>query len=196
LVEKIQFYTDKNKQLLFSKYLQIMPFRRAQFRLLGDCSRDEVQSLPDLVRFNAQHNGDYLFSSQEKVKGDGDNFVHVTYRDLEVAMERCSARLLADLHGVHVARIDEEGKTQKSEAVALFLESGLALFVYLVALLSMRVPVGQDKPTIGLALTAYSQVAVLSARLGVAAVSHIVQSTGARTIITSQRLRRVVADAA
>ncbi|KAL7621049.1 hypothetical protein AAE478_008361 [Parahypoxylon ruwenzoriense] len=147
----------------------IMPkFRRAQFNVVGDISGDEVRSLPELIRFNAAHNGAHTFSYHLDHKDA--SLVRSSFEDLSNAVDYCAAELLGLLPEIQLAEVKEE-KLVTSKPVAIFLESGLNLFVHIAALLSIGVP-----------------VVVLSARLSVTAINHLLRETGAHTVITSQRL--------
>lgn len=119
------------------------------------------RSLPDLIQFNADHNPNHLFAIQAAKRGPETrtDLDQVTFRALHLAVIACQEWLATN---------DIEGKHEKP--VALLMESGLGLFIHLAALLSMEVP-----------------VLLLSARLGIAAIRHLVDKTGARAILVSQQ---------
>ena len=125
-------------------------FQRAPFNLLLDEKQetaDTIRSLPDLIHFNAVHNPHFLFCIQfnqskrgpvEKEIGE----INVTFSELATAIEQCCVWILSKVKGIHPARLISHGSVQKGPPVALFLESGVNLFVYMMALLTMNVPVG------------------------------------------------------
>ena len=125
-------------------------FQRAPFDLLLDesvATADTIRSLPDLIQFNAVHNAHFLFCVQFRQSKRGliekeVEEVHVTFSELATAIERCCVWILSKLGGIHSARLTSDGSVQKGPPVALFLESGVTLFVYMMALLTMNVPVG------------------------------------------------------
>ncbi|KAI1373464.1 hypothetical protein F4677DRAFT_462219 [Hypoxylon crocopeplum] len=143
-------------------------FRRAQFRMTADFSEDEVRSLPELIRFNATHNGTCTFSYHLN-QNDGPP-IETSFQGLYNAVENCISEIFNLLPGTQSARV-EEGKLITAEPVAIFLESGLNLFVHIAALLWVGIP-----------------VVVLSARLSATGVRHLLNETGAQTVLTSQRL--------
>ena len=125
-------------------------FERARFDLLLDqelATADTIRSLPDLIHFNAIHNPHMLFCIQlrQSLKPGLEKEVeevHVTFSELATALEQCCAWILSKVKGIHPARLTSNGSVQKSPPVALFLESGVTLFVYMMALLTLNVPVG------------------------------------------------------
>lgn len=124
-------------------------FQRAPFRLHLDekqATADTIRSLPDLIHFNAVHNPHFLFCIQfnqsksgpvEKIIGE----INVTFSELATAIEQCCVWILSKVKGIHSARLASDGSVQKGPPVALYLESGVTLFVYMMALLTMNVPV-------------------------------------------------------
>lgn len=129
-------------------------FERARFDLLLDqktATADTIRSLPDLIHFNATHNPNLLFCIQLKqsTKPGLDNEVEevrVTFSELAAALEQCCVWILSTVKGIHPAHLTSDDTVQKSPPVALFLESGVTLFVYMIALLTMNVPVGHCSP--------------------------------------------------
>ena len=125
-------------------------FQRAPFNLLLDAKHataDTIRSLPDLIHFNAIHNPHFLFCIQFKQSKRGPvekdiGEVYVTFSELATAIEQCCVWILSKVKGIHPARLTSDGSVQKDPPVALFLESDVTLFVYMMALLTMNVPVG------------------------------------------------------
>ena len=124
-------------------------FQRASFQLLpvpgskSDLVHD-IRSLPDLVHFNAVHNPDHVFCLQSKQSSDATrfDFTRVTFRQLAQAVERCCLWILANIKEVNAPTL-KDGILEKGPPIALFLESDIGLFVYLTALLSLNIPVGE-----------------------------------------------------
>ena len=125
-------------------------FQRAPFNLLLDGKRataDAIRSLPDLIHFNAVHNPKFLFCIQfnQSKRGPVEKEFeerYVTFSELAIAVEQCCVWILSKVRGIHSARLTSDGAVQKGPPVALFLESDVTLFVYMVALLTLNVPVG------------------------------------------------------
>lgn len=124
-------------------------FRRPPFQLLpipsdADAnSRDPSpnRSLPDLVLFDALHNPHHLFCLQTSQASGQIGFIPITYHQLAVAVENCCSWLLQTIPDAHAAKFDGEHHVQKASPVALFLESDVNLFIYIIALLSLNIPV-------------------------------------------------------
>ncbi|KAL2869078.1 uncharacterized protein BJX67DRAFT_387180 [Aspergillus lucknowensis] len=134
-------------------------FNRAALRLDEGLSADGVHSLPDLIQFNADHNPDYLFAIQEVKVNNQRQLERVTFRSLYHAVLACREWLSANCTVL-----------DSTKPVGVFMESDLGLFIYLSALLSLEIP-----------------VLLLSARLGPAAISHLITKTGAAAVLSSKR---------
>ncbi|PLN86966.1 hypothetical protein BDW42DRAFT_189877 [Aspergillus taichungensis] len=138
------------------------PFHRAPICLEeSKKGPNESHSLPDLIQFNADHNPDHLFAIQAAKRGPEPmlNLDQVTFRALHHAVLACREWLATNY-----------SKEKQNRPVAILMESGLGLFIYLAALLSMEVP-----------------VLLLSARLGTAAIHHLLGKTGCRAILVSHQ---------
>lgn len=125
-------------------------FERARFDLLLDqrpATADTIRSLPDLIHFNAIHNPNTLFCIQLKQLAENETEeIRVTFSELATAVEQCCVWILSTVKAVRPANLTSDGSVQKSPPVALFLESGVTLFVYMMALLTMNIPVGHYLP--------------------------------------------------
>lgn len=115
-----------------------MAFRRARFEILKDVSADGIRSAPGLIEFNAIHSGDHLFCLQQEARGHA--LQRVSYAQLWNAVRNCAAELSGGIATVKPARLVGE-MLEVTETVAIFLESGLGLFVHLMALMGLGVPV-------------------------------------------------------
>ncbi|KAI0905314.1 hypothetical protein F4823DRAFT_632972 [Ustulina deusta] len=144
-----------------------MAFRRARFEILKDVSADGIRSAPGLIEFNAIHSGDHLFCLQQEARGHA--LQRVSYAQLWNAVRNCAAELSGGIATVKPARLVGE-MLEVTETVAIFLESGLGLFVHLMALMGLGVP-----------------AVLLSARLSATAIRHLLQKTGAGVLLTSPR---------
>ena len=131
-------------------------FERPKFTLFLDQSAAEaeaIRSLPDLVLFNARHNPHGRFCAQTKQSKTPEQdfeIVEVTFLELAQAVERCCQWLLSNISEVHPARLVDNGEVRKGPPLALFLESDLTLFIYVVALLTLNIPVGTVRSSAGL----------------------------------------------
>ncbi|KAJ6069443.1 hypothetical protein N7499_011330, partial [Penicillium canescens] len=156
---------------LASEFLR--PFLQVSRDPVTDLSA--IQSLPDLIDFDADHNPDHVFALQEVRQGvNYVNLTPVTFSELKLAATTCAHLIRKRLPGgPSKATGGDESETRRP--VALFLESDINLFVHLAALLYLNIP-----------------VLVLSIRLNPVAISHLLGSTSAIAIIVSQRSQGTV----
>ncbi|KAI1762633.1 hypothetical protein GGR53DRAFT_500986 [Hypoxylon sp. FL1150] len=132
-----------------------------------------ISSLPDLVRFNARENPHHVFALQTEINHDqanetGEstyNVSQITFQHLETLVRRCVCWIR---NTVATPNSDEDFNTRSP--IALYLESDIGLFIYLVALLSIDVP-----------------VLLISARLSSPSVLHLLKETKAKRILVSRR---------
>ena len=126
-------------------------FKRPVFQLLpippdsdSESQRSLLRSLPDLVHFNAIHNPRHLFclqGSNSRNAPDKDDFIPMTYSQLGFAVENCCIWILQVIHNAHPATLKDGVSVQKAPPIALFLESDVGLFIYMIALLTLNIPV-------------------------------------------------------
>ncbi|KAL4915854.1 hypothetical protein BDW62DRAFT_203306 [Aspergillus aurantiobrunneus] len=133
-------------------------FDRAVLDLSDEPAEGSIQSLPDLIQFNAVQNPEHVFAIQQTKLDQGHHLQPVTFRALHHAISRCR-----DWIASHCT-------LDGTKPVGLFMESDLGLFIYLSTLLSLEIP-----------------VLLLSARLGPAALGHLITQTGATSILVSKR---------
>ena len=133
--------------------------------------RSSIRTLPELVEYNAQHNPNYLFCQQAQRSNDSLHLLSVTHAQLRDAVLQCQEWLQQTLKGLELQRLSGDGRSIKGSPVALFMESDVGLWIHLLALMGLGVP-----------------VVLLSARLSPTAISHLLASTGARSILASPRL--------
>ncbi|KAL8886462.1 MAG: hypothetical protein Q9215_005836 [Flavoplaca cf. flavocitrina] len=170
-------------------------FRRPSFQLLpipseADLnSRDPspIRSLPDLVLFDALHNPHHLFCLQTGQASGQLGFVPITYHQLAVAVDNCCSWLLQNIPETHVAKFDGEHHVQKASPVALFLESDVNLFIFITTLLTLNIPVSQQRSSQTLSQLILEQCVLLSIRLSSTAVRKLLLETGASAILVSSR---------
>lgn len=106
---------------------------------------DEIDGLPDLVKYNARENPTHLFCLQAKSRHEdhdapsrepGYSACRLTFAELERSVNACAHRL------GEVLGIEASGdQVQDERPVALYMESDLGLFLHLVALLGSDIPV-------------------------------------------------------
>ncbi|KAL8827908.1 MAG: hypothetical protein Q9191_002897, partial [Dirinaria sp. TL-2023a] len=129
-----------------------------------------IHTLLDLVDFNAVNNPDHVFCLQElKNKND----LHgLTCKDLADAVGKCTFRLMDEI-------VDQgRNANQKPDAVALLMASDVTLFIYLLALMRLDIP-----------------VALFSARLSPAAIAHLVEKIGVKSMIVTTHTSRSAKEA-
>ncbi|KAL7270283.1 putative NRPS-like protein biosynthetic cluster [Rhizina undulata] len=154
-----------------------LSFCRPKFELLSPIpDHDSIRTLPELLSFNARHNGDLLFGLQA-VKNIDDAPVRITYAQMQRAVERCMAWLAVNLEGLKRPEI-VDGKVVKTRAVGLLLASDIGVMIYLIALLALGVP-----------------VVTLSARLTPLAIAHLLKATSAGSLVVSARVSRAANEA-
>ncbi|KZV64745.1 acetyl-CoA synthetase-like protein [Peniophora sp. CONT] len=145
-------------------------FVRAHINLgFGLDTQEGVNSLPELVEFNAKHNPDHLFGVQlgscQTSSGR-----RITFAELSLAVERTAGWLVRS--GVTTGR---SSRTDEVAPVAILLGSDVGIFIYILALLRIGTP-----------------VLLLSARLTPVAIVHLVKATGPSTVLTSSQVARSV----
>ncbi|KAL2137586.1 hypothetical protein VTI28DRAFT_8981 [Corynascus sepedonium] len=119
-------------------------FRRPKFSALPQepkvAGKETVDSLLDLIEFNAEQNPDHVFCIQASVsRHDGSesaenasfNGRSITFRELGAAVSATAAWLSS------LRQLDQHGKPKP---LALYLESDVGLFFYLASLLSLDIP--------------------------------------------------------
>jgi len=136
---------------------------------------DNSWTLPDIVDFNAKHNPDSLFCYQKRKDSHETKMFAITHLALRNAVVSCQSWLVENIAGIR--RFEEQSGASSSgrRPIALFMESNVGLWVYMLALLGLDVP-----------------VLLLSARLGVIPVKHLLDKTNTRAVVVSPRLRTVL----
>lgn len=161
-----------------------IPEQRSTFRVANiDITNttpglDQIRTLPELIEFNSKYNPDHLFCIQAlKQPGNTYDLLRVTYDDFKQGILQCSKWILSNIKEVELPTSDGEN-VKKGRPIALFVESDLNLVLYLFSFLHLGVP-----------------VMLLSARLSPVAFKHLVDSTSAVAIVSSNRLSGFVAQA-
>ncbi|KAF4620377.1 hypothetical protein D9613_000452 [Agrocybe pediades] len=146
-----------------------MVFRRPHLNLGYTPDDPEgVDGLPELIEFNAKHNPDGVFCLQTRA-GEGSTPCQITFRELQSAVERCSAWLVAS--GSTEGR--KEGEKYPAP-VGILLGSDITIYIYIAALLRLGTP-----------------VLCLSARLTPVAIAHLLKATSAATILVNNQVARL-----
>ena len=113
-----------------------MPFCRPHLNLGYAPDRPEgVNSLPELIEFNAKHNPDHIFGLQIRA-GDDTTPCEITFEEFQHAVERASAWLVGT--GATAGRTKRDTPTPP---VGILLGSDIGIFVYMAALLRIGTPV-------------------------------------------------------
>jgi hypothetical protein len=122
-------------------------FKRARLDMRQAEKDQEIQTLPQLVEYNATHNPNYPFCLQAQKNFDHadtaieDRFIRITHQDVKFAILRCQKWLLKMIQSLHSPKIHAEDSVTKCAPVAVFMESDVGLFIYLMALVSLGCPV-------------------------------------------------------
>lgn len=148
-----------------------------------------LNSLPELVDFNAVNNAAHPFCIQAKPTPPFDT---ITHGEFKVAVSRCAAWLKENLP-LGPALMPKS--LTKMAPVALLMESDFGLVVHEFALMSLGVPVSlRRSPGQGTGKADVNsdkrirKPLVLSPRLPPVAIGALLQQTGATSFIVSQRL--------
>ncbi|KAF9023696.1 hypothetical protein BDZ89DRAFT_152077 [Hymenopellis radicata] len=100
----------------------------------GNDHPDGVNSLPELIEFDAEHNPDHIFGLQSRV-GDAPPF-EITIAKLQTAVENASGWLVQS--GATPGRTSRDTKVPP---VAILLGSDIGIFMYMAALNRLGTPV-------------------------------------------------------
>lgn len=151
-------------------------FQAATINLNQALASGSVQTILDLIDYNARVNPDACFCIQAHEPGSHQpqDDTHVTMHQLRAAIWRCSRDLRAHLIGIQSTDNNagpNEEAVVKPYPVALFMYSDLTLLVYLFSLMALGVP-----------------VALLSIRLSPVSIQHILTVVKAQAVITSPLL--------
>jgi acyl-CoA synthetase (AMP-forming)/AMP-acid ligase II len=130
-----------------------------------------VRTLPELLEYNAKHNPTHLFCQQVRRYNGSLHLLSVTHGQLKDAVFRCQEWLRESVNDLELPYPAENERFAKGPPVALFMESDVGLWIHLLALIGLGVP-----------------VLLLSARLSPTAISHLLSTTGARSMVVSPRL--------
>ncbi|KUI69010.1 putative polyketide synthase 29 [Cytospora mali] len=136
-----------------------------------------IDTLPDLIRFNAQYNPNHSFCKQAELHRasntpdalEGQQLFRIrdiSMQELNTALQACVGSL-GRLIGYPQHTVNGH-----MAPVALCMESNVGLFIYLAALLELEIP-----------------VLLLSTRLSPSSIRHLLKETGAQTILLSPRLQ-------
>ena len=111
-------------------------------------SKDEhtVQSIPQLIEYNAKVNADYAFciQAEKALLEDSPSFLHVTNAQLKHAIYRCAQWLRSAVEELVLPELIEDGAgTRKGSPIALLLDSDINLLVHAYTLTSLGVPVSE-----------------------------------------------------
>ena len=141
---------------------------------------EQLRTLPEIVDFHSLHNPDHLFCLQAEEKADVDGYVFTEfrYRQLQQAIIRCQAWLQNLLADTEPPTRNENGNVAKFSPVGLFMESNVGMTVHVLSLIGLGIP-----------------VVLLSTRLSSLSIRHLLEATGAKTVLVSRRLRRTVSEA-
>ncbi|CAN8103575.1 unnamed protein product [Discula destructiva] len=144
----------------------IVPFVKAVLNFTSNVRlKDCLHSVPELIDFNATHNANHPFCIQAKSNAEPDIFTHGEFK---VAAANC-VQWLRD--NVPLRETTDPKALTRMAPVALLMQSDVGLVIHEFALISLGVP-----------------PLVLSPRLSPPAIMHLLQTTGASSLIVSQRL--------
>ncbi|KAF8627100.1 hypothetical protein AX15_004541 [Amanita polypyramis BW_CC] len=159
-------------------------FVRPRINLGYDNGRPEgVKSLLELIEFSAKHNPDHIFGLQAQTNrlncdttwsADKNlSFYKITFSRLYKVVELASGWLVhSGTTPGRTCRIDNV------TPVAIFLSSDITIFMYMAALLRIGTP-----------------VLILSTRLSVISLAHLLRETRTSTVLTSAQFSRTTGEA-
>ena len=143
-IEKILPPKKKKKRRRSKMLSSANSFRRPAFSALPPTVSNEKQilSLPDLIRYNGEHNKDHLFCIQTETNQEiGVNSYgakRITFGDLENAVENCAEWMQNIFQPVEKLGIPP---LNIKNPVAVYMESDVGLFVHIAALQALNIPV-------------------------------------------------------
>ncbi|CAG8883007.1 unnamed protein product [Penicillium egyptiacum] len=148
----------------------VIPFRRAPIDLYPAEGKesDYMRSLPEIIEFNSQANPDHLFCIQAL---KGAESIRISNRQLRYAIASCGKWLQDNVSALELpAAAGGDQEVQKGAPVALLMDSDVGLFFHQMALIGLGVP-----------------VLLLSARLSVTAIHHLLKKTNAVAVLAAPR---------
>ncbi|KAI0437521.1 hypothetical protein F4803DRAFT_565987 [Xylaria telfairii] len=139
----------------------------------SDISESNISSLPDLIRFNANENPRHIFALQSELKAptsiesedDSYGAIQITFKQLHQMVHGCATWIRKT-----VISNNGDGEHGGQAPIAIYLESGVGLFLHLAALLSMNIP-----------------ALLISARLSTPSVLHLLKKADSKAILVSRR---------
>ena len=120
------------------------PFKRAKIHLQPiNGSADDVQTVPQLIEYNARHNPDHLICIQalKQEASAPQQFHSVSHLQLAQAILGCSEWLVKNVRELRLPWKGDDGRFAKGPPVALFMESDVGLLIHTFSLMSLGVPV-------------------------------------------------------
>lgn len=120
-------------------------FKRPVFKLVGESpstNDSNIRSLPDLLEFNSIHNPSHLFCIQALSQQDESkhHLRRITFEEFDTAVHRCCRWIERHVGSISEARNLAENR----QPIALFIESNIGLFTFVLALLSLNIPVSSS----------------------------------------------------
>ena len=117
-------------------------FRKADIDMT-DFAHSPIKTWPQLIEFNAQHNPHHIFCMQAR-SNENNDFLTITYNELRHAVVMCSRWLVENVTGLQLPVRQEDNSYKKGRPVAVLAESDLTLMLYMMASISLGVPVGAN----------------------------------------------------
>lgn len=113
----------------------------------NDILASDISSLPDLIQFNARENPHHVFALQAESNEGARNGRHDGYKVTQINFQQLDQMVHSCASWVHRVAIptSQNDELGEQKPIAIYVESGLGLFVYLAALLSMNIPVNSDQ---------------------------------------------------
>jgi hypothetical protein len=99
---------------------------------------NEIQTIPELIEFNARQNGDLVFCVQAFKTGERTSISH---RQLKQAILNCRRHLIKTISHLQYPSKGADGKFVKGAPIALLGESNVVLLIHLLTLVGMGIPV-------------------------------------------------------
>ena len=115
-------------------------FLRATINLkTSDQNVGSIQTIPELIEHNAEHNPQHLFCLQAR-KGNAEP-LPLSHLQLKQSIIQCSAWLVANVAEVALPRKIGNILFAKCPPLALFMESNVGLLIHLYSCISSGIPV-------------------------------------------------------
>ena len=107
-----------------------------------------IQTVPQLIEHNADHNPDHPFclQAEKETKDAPAQILSVSHMELKRSILHCQAVLTESILQLKLPSRSSDGTIHKGSPVALLVDSDIGLLIHLFALVGLGVPVSVHLP--------------------------------------------------